>query len=1032
MVCKKLLLLFCLVTLCSAARGQVTILQGPSAPAIAWEAENHGTLINDPIESWAVTNETAANAGAALTAVGANNTAAPLSFVDYRLRFAAPGSYRFYYRWRAHEVPASADRFTANSFYAPNAFNTGTNVAEYHAAASNGSDAQGNPSSTNYTVLSEATSFDITQETIDAGEVVTLRIGTRERGLTLDRIVLTTDIALTESAFNATPNSDVDIFAQPSGATHIAFEAETPKAAYLNDPLEVWAVTNEPAASGGAALTAVGANNTAAPLSFADYRLRFATPGSYRFYYRWRAHEVPASADRFTANSFYAPNAFNTGTNVTEYHPAASNGSDAQGNPSSTNYTVISEPTSFDITQAMIDAGEIVTLRLGTRERGMTIDRIVLSTDIALSEAGFNALPNTGIDSAPPVMLSALASVNFTNVTIFFDEVIDASSVEFFNFTASGGLQILGVQVDPVGLKKVLIHTSPQTPGSTYTITVTGVQDLSGNTIPMNSTINFRAWALAPGWVTREMYENITGNAVDALRASPKFPDSPDSVSVFPGLVMVNDPGVRNFGLRIRGFFTPQVTGQYEFYLYADDQAELWLSTDESAASLQRLVITSYVTNNFSEDVKGSLPFETWVAGQRYLIEVLFKQESGSMRLGVGAARVGDTGPIMPLVGNLVSSYVNPDTASVTFNRQPQGTNITAGFSARFEADASSPGGSISYQWQANGADIPGANRPVYVTPALTVADSGKRYRVVARAGGATLASSEAVVTVVAGPPPAAQPYVGVNFVGDTDGILEPADRAGVVYQNNFNNVFGGSATALPLNDADGNATPVTLTFTGAIRYTGAGRRSADDVLFDGYVQNNNTPMTVTLSGVAPGNYGLLVYSVGFPFQTIYDQAFGLLGQADYPAFRIRAQDGLQYVADRRYIRMDSTDPSARDFGNYVMFENVGPDANGALVLTMTPEPPATPGVGDAMPALNALQLVRMSVGGPTLSATRNPNATMTISWSASADGYTLTSSPSLGSAPWSAVSGAPNPISGAGSVTVPTTGMRFFRFERP
>ena len=66
------------------------------------------------------------------------------------------------------------------------------------------------------------------------------------------------------------------------------------------------------AGGGGAAITAFGTNNTAAPLAFIDYRLRFTTPGSYRLYYRWRAHEVPASADVFTANSFYAPNAFNT------------------------------------------------------------------------------------------------------------------------------------------------------------------------------------------------------------------------------------------------------------------------------------------------------------------------------------------------------------------------------------------------------------------------------------------------------------------------------------------------------------------------------------------------------------------------------------------------------------------------------------------------------------------------------------------------------------------------------------------------
>ena len=828
-----------------------------------------------------------------------------------------------------------------------------------------------------------------------------------------------------------TAPAQVTILQTPATAA-IAWEAET-HGTPLNHPLVVWAMTNEPAANGGAAITAFGTNNTAAPLAFIDYRLRFTSPGSYRLFYRWRAHEVPASADVFTANSFYAPNTFNTGTNLAEYHPSASNGRDATMTPPSTNYTVVSEPTDFAVTQEMVDAGEIVTLRFGTRERGMTIDRVVLSTDAALTEAGFNALPNTGVDSAPPVMLRAVASVNFTNVTIFFDEVIDASSVEVLNISISGGLGILGAQLDPVGLKALFIHTDAQTPGTTYTITISAIRDLSGNTIPFNSTITFRAWTLAPGWVTREMYESIAGNTVDALRASPKFPDSPDSVSVFPGLVMVNDPGVRNYGMRVRGFFTPHATDMFDFYLYADDQAELRVSTDETAANLQLVVATSYVTNNFSDDVKGNIPFETFVEGRRYLLEVLFKQDAGSMRLGVGAARAG-TGQITPVTGNLISSYINPDTASVAFNRQPQGTNIPAGYHARFEADATSPSGSVFYQWQLNGVDIPGAIRPVYVTPALTTGDNGNRYRVIARGGGASLPSGEAVVNVTAGTPPTTQPYIGINFVGDTVGVLEPADRAGAIYQNNFNNVFGGTATALPLNDAQGNPTPVTLTFTAGIRYTGAGTRTADDVLFDGYVQNNNTPMTVTIAGVEPGNYGLVIYTVGFPFQTIYDQAFAVAGEAEYPAFHIRGQDGLQYIADRRYIRMDSTDPNARDFGNYVLFENISPDSGGTLVLTLTPEPPATPGVGDAMPALNAMQLVRMAGGGPRLTVVRDAGASMTISWSASADGYTLASSPSLGStATWTAVSGAPNPISSAGSVSIPTaTGMRFFRFQCP
>ena len=125
----RLTIIACLFNLSLPASGQVTIVQGASPSAIAWEAETHGTPINHPLVVWAVTNEPAASGGAAITAFGTNNTAAPLAFVDYRLRFTSAGSYRLYYRWRAHQVPASADVFTANSFYAPNAFNTGTNVS---------------------------------------------------------------------------------------------------------------------------------------------------------------------------------------------------------------------------------------------------------------------------------------------------------------------------------------------------------------------------------------------------------------------------------------------------------------------------------------------------------------------------------------------------------------------------------------------------------------------------------------------------------------------------------------------------------------------------------------------------------------------------------------------------------------------------------------------------------------------------------------------------------------------------------------
>ena len=679
-------------------------------------------------------------------------------------------------------------------------------------------------------------------------------------------------------------------------------------------------------------------------------------------------------------------------------------------------------------------------LRLGTRERGIILDRIALSTDQGLDEAGFNALANTDADSTPPMLLNASGSETLSEVTVTLSEAINAGTFDAFNITLSDGLTVITALLDPVGLKTVFITTSAQTPGSSYRVTINGIADLSGNVIAPDSSVAFTAWRLAPGWATRRVYTAITGGTVSDLVNSPKYPDSPDSTDVFRGLVMENNPAGANYGLRIRCFFIPPATGLYEFFMYADDQAELSLSLTEAPDGLMTLLTSPYATNDYHPDIKGGFIFDELTGGQRYLLQVLVKQGTGVMRLGVAARQVilpGEGEPglegLMPLIGNLIATYVNPDTATALFTKQPQDTNVTVGFRARFEAEATSPGGAVTYQWQVNGVDIPGASRPVYITPPLALTDSGKNYRVIAIAAGAEEPSNEATVTVSPGEPPTEQPFIGVNFVGDSDGFLAPTDVAGVVYQANFNNIEGGTASGAPLVDADGNPTPVTLSFSGAIRYTGAGTRTADDALFTGYVQNNNTPMSVALNGVPPGNYGLIVYSVGFPFQTIYDQAFSLIGGATYPTYHIRAQDGLEYVNDRRYIRMASTDPNARDHGNYVVFENISPDASDTLMLDLTPEPPATPGVTDAMPALNALQLVQLRPAQPRLNIVRNENNAVTLSWAEGATGYVLESTSTLGStASWSVVDAAPNPIAGAGSVSVnAANGSAFFRLRQ-
>jgi hypothetical protein len=102
---------------------------------------------------------------------------------------------------------------------------------------------------------------------------------------------------------------------------------------------------------------------------------------------------------------------------------------------------------------------------------------------------------------------------------------------------------------------------------------------------------------------------------------------------------MENSPRGNNYGMRLRCFFSPPVTDAYDFYIYADDQAELSLSLDETPAGLMPLVTTMAPSSAYDPNVKGGLPFDTLVAGQRYLLQVLLKQGLGDARLGVAAAR---------------------------------------------------------------------------------------------------------------------------------------------------------------------------------------------------------------------------------------------------------------------------------------------------------------------------------------------------------------------------------------------------------
>jgi hypothetical protein len=107
-----------------------------------------------------------------------------------------------------------------------------------------------------------------------------------------------------------------------------------------------------------------------------------------------------------------------------------------------------------------------------------------------------------------------------------------------------------------------------------------------------------------------------------------------------------------NYGARLSGYFTPDETGLYDFYMASDDQGELYLSTDADPAN--KVLIASepewnannqYATtdrrNPAAPENRSTTLFPNGIvleAGKSYYIEGLMKEGGGGDNLSFTAA----------------------------------------------------------------------------------------------------------------------------------------------------------------------------------------------------------------------------------------------------------------------------------------------------------------------------------------------------------------------------------------------------------
>lgn len=156
------------------------------------------------------------------------------------------------------------------------------------------------------------------------------------------------------------------------------------------------------------------------------------------------------------------------------------------------------------------------------------------------------------------------------------------------------------------------------------------------------------------GALSDERWLDFPGRFLRDMVGSRKFYGPPDRVTL---LTHTRTPRVTDelFGRRVRGTITPAITGAYTFWALGDEEVEVWLSPDDQPFG-KKLIIRTLRTAEFDEELTQKSQPVQLIAGQKYYIEALQKDEYGLDVFGL--AWTDPNGDQMLLPTTVLSSFV--------------------------------------------------------------------------------------------------------------------------------------------------------------------------------------------------------------------------------------------------------------------------------------------------------------------------------------------------------------------------------------
>ncbi len=234
-------------------------------------------------------------------------------------------------------------------------------------------------------------------------------------------------------------------------------------------------------------------------------------------------------------------------------------------------------------------------------------------------------------DSTTPTVLGASSDDLMHSVTVQFSEPVDSvTALNPANYSIPG-LTVFNAAfavdtnlVNNATHDAVKLTTSTLADNTSYTVTVTGVNDTAAHTIGGGNKANFTSFGFALGFGKFEYFEDLTyfggplipqdDDTVNGMITyAPKFLNNDPDTIVYPRSLEMSPAGGASFrsgsgglgdappgmfGRRMSAIITPTNTGNYVFYLSTDDTGILWLSTDENPTNKHAIAYSSYDANN--------------------------------------------------------------------------------------------------------------------------------------------------------------------------------------------------------------------------------------------------------------------------------------------------------------------------------------------------------------------------------------------------------------------------------------------------